>query len=381
MATDQRRDRAAEAAAAVNATNNAALSVTAGNLILGALLAPVAEHADQAPHVGANILPGEEAPQEASSTKTSLPSNELIPAPAHAAELSQGADVAAWQPPDPVESISATHEAGTSNPLARLLSELQGDAEFYPAGHGSGPTGEPVGSNDAGPSADAGSAATLHAPTNIVDRLVGDLGHGLEPLLNSLLDMSSVWQQTTSTIDHTVTNLITTIEGLSAAAVLQDLGDTLHTAADRIVQNLELPVLDLPVFELPAPGTEPSMLGLFDDTHSSTIVAGTGAALLDDLPASLLGGPQANPQADGVLAEAFGASVPQSEPVATATIEPAPAEGAHTQTNAFSAFDVESMLVGDTGPVMLGFIGQSYIDAFDAHDVTHHASQSLHGLV
>jgi hypothetical protein len=318
-------------------------------------------------------LPGEESPQEASSSKTSLPSNELMPAPTQADELSHGADVAVWQPPGTVEPVSPTHDAGTSHPLARLLSELQTDAELYRASQGS--SGEAAGSYDSGSSADAGSAAPLQAPTNIVDRLASDLGLGLEPLLNSLSDMSTVWQQTTSTIDQTVTDLIATIEGLSAAAVLQDLGDTLHTAADRIVQNLDLPVL----------GPDPSMLGLFDDSHSTTIdlaaVAGTGANLLDDLPASLLGGPDANPQADGILAEAFGTAVPQSEAAATATIGPAPAEDTHPQTNAFSAFDVGSMLAGDTGPVTLGFIGQSYIDAFDAHDVSHHASQSLHGLV
>jgi hypothetical protein len=218
------------------------------------------------------------------------------------------------------------------------------------------------------------SAATLSAPTNIVDRLVGDLGHGFEPLLNSLLDMSTVWQQTTSTIDRTVTELITTIEGLSAAAVLQDLGDTLHTAAGRIVQGLELPIGQL----------QSNVLDLTTDEQSSstidvTAVAGTGAALLDDLPASLLGGPQANPQADGVLAQAFGTSVPPSETVAA--IDHAPAIDAHTQTGALDGIDIGSMLGGDTGHVTLGFIGQSYIDAFDAHDVTHHASHSLHGLV
>jgi hypothetical protein len=181
----------------------------------------------------------------------------------------------------------------------------------------------------------------------MIDGLEIDLSHTLDSLLGSTSELSALWQQTTAQIDHTIGELIGTIENLASTSGLLDLGHTLDNATSGIVDALELQ----------APGVE-------QDAQSSSTAGSSGVmSAIADLAGSLLGVTQHSDTLD----QAYGTPSQQNT---------APAD-----THLADAFDIGALTTADTGPISISFMGQSYTDAFDTHDVTHHASHTLHGLV
>jgi hypothetical protein len=341
VATEQRRDRTAEAATArVAAGDNAAFGVTSGTMILGALLAP--KDGEHSPPVPPDQQKPDATPQDAATHSTPATT---IPAELTTLPSSNAAEHASDQlAPHSLASMpEQTHD--TVNLPAP---DIHGSPDFSTA-HDTSLSVRESGSASAEtklpePISETHSHAT-DLTTNLsgmVDGLEINLGQTLDALLGSTSELSALWQQTTAQIDHTIGELIGTIENLANTSGLLDLANTLDHATSGIIDALEIP----------APGAEHGSL-----TSSATDSSGVMSAIAD-LAGSLLGVTQHNDTLD----QAYGTA-------------------AHQNTAPADTLDIGSLPTADTGPISISFMGQSYTDAFDTHDVTHHASHTLHGLV
>jgi hypothetical protein len=248
------------------------------------------------------------------------------PAPVESAPT---ADHRAWLDPAPApahETSSQTSVAATSN-----VSTQGASAPSPPAA-------------DAAPALDA--PATLDSARTIVS----DFGQQVAGTLDSLVaDVTAITTLVETSLSH-----LTSLDGLTAAT------RTISQGVDQLAQTLT--------------GTTDALADLADTTLDSlsgltATIGDTGAALLDTLPAAILGGPE-TPLVDDVFETAFGPQ-PESGPHPEA---PQPAEAP-----AFlHPLDDLLPFAAETPMVQLGFIGQSYADAVDLHD-TSFSTHALHG--
>jgi hypothetical protein len=334
-----------EAAARVAAGDTAAFGVTSGTMILGALLAPKdPAHATPPPQdQREHDIPQPEAETHSTPATTIPIDSAMLPA---SSDLSHTSDQ-----PAP-HALFPTQESTPSavNPSENVI---HGSPDFAATHDGTPPIRE------AGPASAetslSGSAAASHSSAadltsnlnNMVDGLETNLNQTIDALLGSTSELSALWQHTSSQIDHTIGELLGTIENLADTSGLLDLGHTLDNATSGLVDALEIPAL----------GVEHT-----DRTASASDTTGVMSAIAD-LAGSLTGVTQHNDTLD----QAYGTPAQQN----TTPADP----------NVTDTFDIGSFTAADTGPITMSFMGQSYTDAFDTHDVTHHASQTLHGLV
>jgi hypothetical protein len=157
-------------------------------------------------------------------------------------------------------------------------------------------------------------------------------------------------------------------EGMSH--VLQDI------AAPAVAA---LPGIAAPIAELPGrvvadlADTVGAIDGVLQGVEEQVATTATAAtSLLQDLPSTLLGASGVLASATGILADALGGPShsgdgPAPHPVAAAAPEIVP-------THAVEHAEI--------GHIVLGFLGQSYADGHDAHDIaTHTIGSPFHGFV
>jgi hypothetical protein len=156
--------------------------------------------------------------------------------------------------------------------------------------------------------------------------------------------------------------------------VLQDITAPVATLLPGIAETIsELPgqaIADLA-------DTVDALGGVVDGVEQTITAASTAAtSLLESLPSTVLGASGVLPSATGVLADVF---EPSSTPSADAPAAAPPPAAPHLAAEIMPTHAVEPV---DIGMIQLGFLGQSYADAHDAHDLaTHTIGSPFHGFV
>ncbi len=164
-----------------------------------------------------------------------------------------------------------------------------------------------------------------------------------------------------------------------------------HAAEDmsHVLQDITAPVATLlpgiaeTISELPGQAiadladTVDALGGVVDGVEQTITAASTAAtSLLESLPSTVLGASGVLPSATGVLADVF---EPSSTPSADAPAAVPPPAAPHLAVEIMPTHAVEPV---DIGMIQLGFLGQSYADAHDAHDLaTHTIGSPFHGFV
>jgi hypothetical protein len=192
----------------------------------------------------------------------------------------------------------------------------------------------PVGSGEATSSA---SASSWTAPS---DPPGATLSRGTE-------DVSHLLQDIAAPVATVLPGIAETIGGLPARAAA-DLADTID-ALGGVVDGVE---------------------------QTITAASATTTSLLQGLPSTLLGDTGVLPSASGILADTVG------EPSPVHFAEPPAAPQPAAPGLAAEIVPTQAVEPVDVGMIQLGFLGQSYADAHDAHDLTTHTIGSpFHGFV
>jgi len=365
MKDDVRRERNAEAAAVrpvlapAVLPDGVAFGLTAGGMMLGVLLAK-AEEASARTAEASRLF--DRAPHEATpEAHVALPNASAVPgaagplpatAPLHHA--SDGIDAAPLRP-----EAASTVPLGHATPLDPAEKSEQPASDALTQAHGSNAEADHV----TAPSADH-AIASMAAPS---------LETALSNEFNSVTNLADG-------VSHVVTDVTTSLQG------------GLHDAIASMDQTLTQIAGQIPI-DLTSVTS-----GLVDATATITSASATATSLLEDLPSTLLGASAILPSADGVLANAFGtvptgtaASLGHSDMtdslhnVATAapllTVAPVMADLTHTDLPHADLAHVDHG-ADSAGAIQLGFLGQSYLDAVDAHDLASHTIASpFHGFV
>jgi hypothetical protein len=310
---------------ATAASESAALTTMTGAAILG-VLAAEAEAAriaqdpgaiPQAPETPSTDMSAHRIPDDAHQTP---PNGPELRAPA-AVEPAQ--ETIGRQPlldPAPAQAVSPDTDAAAAFDIS-----TQGASAPSP------------------PAADAPPALGASLTLDSARTVVSDFGQQVAGTLDSLVaDVTAITTLVETSLSH-----LTSLDGLAAAT------RSISQSVDQLAQALT--------------GTTEALAGLADTTLDSlsgltATIGDTGAALLDTIPAAILGGPEA-PLVDGVFETAFGPQPEAPQPDAPAFLLP-----------------VDDLLpfAAETPTVQLGFIGQSYADAVDLHD-TSFSIHALHG--
>jgi hypothetical protein len=156
--------------------------------------------------------------------------------------------------------------------------------------------------------------------------------------------------------------------------VLQDITAPVTTLLPGIAETIS----ELPGQAMAGLGDTIDALGGVVDNIEQTITAASTAAtsLLQGLPSTLLGASGVLPSATGILADVF---EPSPAPSADEPIAPPPPAAPNLAAEIMPTHAVEHV---DVGMIQLGFLGQSYADAHDAHDLaTHTIGSPFHGFV
>jgi hypothetical protein len=208
-----------------------------------------------------------------------------------------------------------------------------------------------------------------HATTPSADHAIASMA---APSLETAL--SNEFNHVTSLADgasHVVTDITTSLQG------------GLHDAVATMAQTLTQITGQIPI-ELAA------VTGGLDDTTATIASASASAtSLLEDLPSTLLGAPDALPSANGVLASAFG-TVPTATAASLGHLSET-TDSQHNAANVPSAVMAAPVMAefahadhgaDNSAAIQLGFLGQSYLDAVDVHDLASHTiSSPFHGFV
>ena len=355
MKDDVRRERNAETAAARPALapavlpDGVAFGLTAGGMMLGVLLAKA-----------------EEARTAEASRLMDRAAHEATPDPHVASPNASAVAGAAGLLPATAPSHQASDGIDALRPDAASTVPLGHATPLDPAGTSQQPAADaPAQAQGSNAEADHVATSADHAVTSMA---APSLETALSHEFNSVTNLADG-------VSHVVTDITTSLQsGLHDAVATMD--QTLTQIAGQIPIDLTSVTS-----------------GLADATATIASAAASTTSLLEDLPSTLLGASAILPSADGVLANAFGtvptataASLGQSDltdtlhnaadvpsPVTTAPVmaDLTHADLAHADHGADSA-----------GAIQLGFLGQSYLDAVDAHDLASHTIASpFHGFV
>ena len=360
MKDDVRRERNAEAAAMRPVLAPAALSdgvafgLTAGGMMLGILLAK-AEEASARTAEASRLIDGasHEAtpdPRVASpSAPAVLGAAGLLPATAPLHHASEGIDAAPLR-----ADAASTVPPGHATPLDPAEKLEQPASDALTQAHGSNAQADHVTTPSADHSVTSMAAPSLETPPSNEFNSVTNLADG---------------------VSHVVTDVTTSLQ--------DGLHDTIATMDQTLTQIAGQVPIDL----------NSVTSGLVDATATIVSASASATSLLEDLPSTLLGASDALPSANGVLASAFGTvptataaslgNSPETDSlhnVANVTLPamaaPVMADLAHTDL-AHVDHGADNM-----GAIQLGFLGQSYLDLVDAHDVASHTIGSpFHGFV
>lgn len=335
MKDDLRRERLLDAATsrAAASAEGAALSVTAGSLMLGAMLSKVEAQQHQRGQEPAANRPD---PHEAVPPQADATHDRTIESFSPAAEQNTSAGQAL---PSFVQATE-TALSGDIRGAARLDSAAgtfdRWESDSFVL------TNEPA----AAKFADAFNSTNLFAAG----------GHVTQTFYELSSSVKSLFEQITGTTTELTNTLYEMGDNISDA--IADAASTLEASVDAMLDDLAPVEMAIGIADaVDVPNLQP--MSWVDIDAVSSLNAG-----LDALPSALLGA-YSEPKADGVLAQNFGATQapPQESPPAP-SIEDAGVEA----TSALG------------GPI--GFIGVSYIDMIDPQDTAHHSLNSpMHGLI
>jgi hypothetical protein len=360
MKGDVRRERNAEAAAVrpvlapAVLPDGVAFGLTAGGMMLGVLLAKAEEASARIAE--ASRLIDRAAHEATPDPHVALPNisavtaaTGLLPAmaPSHHA-------------PDEIDAAPSRPDAATTAPPGQATSLDPAEKLHQPA-------------SDALTQAHSSSAEVAHGATPSTDH--AGTGMAALSLEAAHADGASSAMSLADGVSHVVTD------------VTASLQDGLHDAIATMDQTLTQISGQVPI-DLGA-----ATSGLVDATATIVSAAASATSLLEGLPSALLGAPDILPSANGVLASAFG-TVPTA---AAASLGHSPeTDSPHNVANVVLPAMADLAQVNlaqvnlahvdhgadSSGAIQLGFLGQSYLDAVDAHDLASHTIGSpFHGFV
>jgi hypothetical protein len=344
------------ASVASAASETVALTTMTSAAILG-VLAGTAEAAREAAHrAQVQVTPAPDASHE------TAPPQMIERAPAHNATLPamEPADA-----PSPVQTGPTSVEHGELAPLngTAMAAQTAETASHHDAG-----LAAPANHSVAGSAAAAGMATTTSS-----DPLAIDTDQALGGALAIVDGFGQQLTQTLGALTADITALTTTIQSsldnLTSLVDLTAATRTITTSIDQLAQTLTSTTSNLTAIAEATTDSLADLTSIVTDQAS-----GTATALLDTLPAALLGGPDA-PQIDTVFETAFAQE--NASRLETPTIDPhkSAASGSFLHTgDDLLPFAVELPLL------QLGFMGQSYAEVVDLHDSTFSTwGHGLHG--
>jgi hypothetical protein len=319
-----RRERNSEnATARTSAAENAGFSVAAGTMALGAALS---EDARAATPARADLAPN-----------PALPAHETASREARADAPPPAPDEGGRTPDSPSQQ-AVNADAPLERPEQPPIARPQADAPTLDAtaapGNGGFDSGDatmnPVGPDSAATPAGSSSLPDTPFASRMSDTVTEDMAALFGRLSESSVELSSI-----------------------VSTAVDDALDGIDRLADQVASAVESPNLPL-IDQIGDAPVAPVLTWTAIDG-----ALGGDASVLQSLPTSLLGAHAEEP-ADGLLAQTVGSP---NDSVSVAIDD--------------TLFATETAI-----PPPPGFLGQSYIDAIDPHDMQPHAMNSpMHGLI
>lgn len=370
MKDEMRRERLSESASLARsaAAENAALSVTAGSMMLGAILSGPAGAADRqmeavakpdsgADNVGSVAAEPVTRLADADDARLTVQATAIPPEPGAGQALSEtaappqhhDASAAAAEAPgrvdkfDPASLAAASSAEATASLQAAMpkVAPAASDAEGLSAASSSA-VPPSAGSSSAAPNpVDAiDSSAVEPAVSGGFGSLTAGIGAKVDALLAKTPDMGEMVQPSFSTMgfDQMDDSLTSAVERLLPGRTAQDsTGDVAGSPNSANGSPMDWSAID------------------------SAALSGT---ILAALPPTLLGA-HGEPLADGVFAHSFADSTAGEIP--------------DLQQITISIGD--DFAVDPSQPIQIGFLGQSYLELADPHDIGHAGNSLTYGFV